>query len=30
MTTIEVRHVSLDAPGGRRLLDDVSLSVPSG
>ena len=30
MTTIEVRHVSLDAPDGRRLLDDVSLSVPSG
>ena len=30
MTTIEVRHVSLDAPGGQRLLDDVSLSVPSG
>jgi multiple sugar transport system ATP-binding protein len=30
MTTIEVRHVSLDAPGGHRLLDDVSLSVPSG
>jgi multiple sugar transport system ATP-binding protein len=30
MTTIEVRNVSLDAPGGRRLLDDVSLSVPSG
>ena len=30
MTTIEVRHVNLDAPGGRRLLDDVSLSVPSG
>ena len=30
MTTIEVRHVSLDAPDGRRLLDDVSLSVASG
>ena len=30
MTTIEVRHVSLDAPNGQRLLDDVSLSVPSG
>jgi multiple sugar transport system ATP-binding protein len=30
MTTIEVRNVSLDAPDGRRLLDDVSLSVPSG
>jgi multiple sugar transport system ATP-binding protein len=30
MTTIEVRHVSLDAPDGRRLLDNVSLSVPSG
>jgi multiple sugar transport system ATP-binding protein len=30
MTTIEVRHVSLDAPDGRRLLDDVSLFVPSG
>ncbi len=30
MTSIEVRHVSLDAPDGRRLLDDVSLSVPSG
>ena len=30
MTTIEVRHVSLDSPDGRRLLDDVSLSVPSG
>ncbi len=30
MTSLEVRHVSLDAPDGRRLLDDVSLSVPSG
>ena len=30
MTTIEVRHVTLDAPDGRRLLDNVSLSVPSG
>ena len=30
MTTIEVRNVSLDAPDGRRLLDDVSMSVPSG
>jgi multiple sugar transport system ATP-binding protein len=30
MTTIEVRHVSLEAPDGRRLLDDVSLAVPSG
>ena len=30
MTTIEVRHVSLDASDGRRLLDDVHLSVPSG
>lgn len=30
MTTIEVRNVTLDAPGGRRLLDDVSLTVPSG
>ena len=30
MTSIEVRHVSLDAPDGGRLLDDVSLSVPSG
>ena len=30
MTTIEVRHVSLDAPDGRRLLDNVSLTVPSG
>jgi multiple sugar transport system ATP-binding protein len=30
MTTIEVRHVTLDAPDGRRLLDDVSLHVPSG
>lgn len=30
MTTIEVRNVSLDAPDGQRLLDDISLSVPSG
>jgi multiple sugar transport system ATP-binding protein len=30
MTTIEVRNVSLDAPDGRRLLDDVSMSVSSG
>ncbi len=30
MTTIEVRHVSLDLPNGQRLLDDVTLSVPSG
>ncbi|MGI9084177.1 MAG: ABC transporter ATP-binding protein [Aeromicrobium sp.] len=30
MTKIEVRHVSLDAADGRRLLDDVSLTVPSG
>ena len=30
MTPIEVRNVSLDAPDGRRLLDDVSMSVPSG
>jgi multiple sugar transport system ATP-binding protein len=30
MTTIEVRNVSLDGPDGRRLLDDVSLSVASG
>ena len=30
MTTIEVRNVSLDAPDGRRLLDDVSMSVASG
>lgn len=30
MTTIEVRNVSLDVRGGRRLLDDVSLSVPAG
>ncbi len=30
MTTIEARNVSLDAPDGRRLLDDVSLSVSSG
>jgi multiple sugar transport system ATP-binding protein len=30
MTTIEVRHVIHDAPDGGLLLDDVSLSVPSG
>ncbi len=30
MTSIEVRHLSLDAPDGRRLLDGVSLVVPSG
>ena len=30
MTTIEVRNVSLEAPDGRPLLDDVSMSVPSG
>lgn len=30
MPSLEVRNVTLEVPGGRRLLDDVSLSVPSG
>ena len=30
MPSLEVRNITLDAPGGRRLLDDVTLSVPSG
>ena len=30
MTSIELRHVTTDGAGGRPLLDDINLTVPTG